>query len=68
MFTIGEKLVTRSRKAIEEAGANAEFMNFGKTVMVVSFDDYLVRTSDGAFTIENDDNGHSWKTFYVRIK
>lgn len=65
MLKVGDKLVTKPLFEIEEAGANVLEMVGGNVVTVQGVDDYLVSTDDGDFTVDPDDTGLSWKTFYT---
>lgn len=64
MLKLGDKLVTKTLQAISDSGGYTEDLTEGKVVEVLFVDDNLITTDDGDFTIEPDNTGLSWVTFY----
>lgn len=68
MLKVGDKLITRTAAQIDADGACSFGMPFGRETYVVSINEYLVETEYGAFTVDPDEHGHSWKNFYNLVK
>lgn len=68
MLKVGDKLITRTADQIDADGASSFGMRFEQEASVLDVNEYLVETEDGAFTVDPDDEGHSWKNFYNLVK
>lgn len=66
MLVVGDYLVTKSLQSIEDGGGDGDEMKEGLVQEVLHVDDYCITTDDGRFTVEPDESGLSWKTFYIK--
>lgn len=70
MLPVGTALIGKTALEISAAGGNVNCVKEGETYYVLAHDhtfgdDIVVSRCAGTFSMEPDDDGHSYKTFFT---